>query len=357
MYFKNLVSIALISTVLLTNSFAYASDNISLTMENPVVVAEKMPTALSYSGVVREILTEDTKLSAFIITEDGLNSDRRFNISEKTVVIDNESAVAQSITSIKKGDKISVYASPISTFSLPPQSMAYVILANIQKKAPAKLIKVQEIANSENGSLKITDTDNQYVVGVTKDTVLLPYRTRQIVTMDSIEKGDYILVWSEIMTMSIPAQITADRVVLLKGFDFDNSANDQEYTGSEVPQCDKIIISTQAGVISVNGKEISFNVPKETFYRNEDGVYMLPVRAVSEELGYKVLWDNKGKRVDIVKGAKTFTLNIGNKECGKQKMRQLLENAPEIKKGLTYVPIEFFSEIMEIEVVINDSNV
>ncbi len=355
MYFKNLVSIALISTVLLTGSFAYASDNISLTMENPVVVEEKMPTALSYSGSVDEILTEDTKLSAIIIKEDGLNSDRRFNISEKTVVIDNESAVAQSITSIKKGDKISVYASPISTFSLPPQSAAYVILANIQKKAPAKLIKVQEIANSENGSLKITDTDNQYVVGVTKDTVLLPYRTRQIVTMDSIEKGDYILVWSEIMTMSIPAQMTADSVVLLKGFDFDNSANDQEYTGSEVPQGDKIIISTQAGVISVNGKEISLNVPKETFYKN--GVYMLPVRAVSEELGYKVLWNNKDKRVDIVKGAKTFTLNIGNKECGKQKMIQLLKTAPEIKKGLTYVPIEFFSEIMEIEVAINNSNV
>jgi hypothetical protein len=118
--------------------------------------------------------------------------------------------------SIKKGDKISVYASPISTFSLPPQSMAYVILANIQKKAPAKLIKVQEIANSENGSLKITDTDNQYVVGVTKDTVYYAIQNKADCAWDSIEKGDYIWFGSEIMTMSIPAQITADRVVLLK---------------------------------------------------------------------------------------------------------------------------------------------
>lgn len=355
MCFKKIISIALISMFLIGCSSAYATDS-TLTMENPVVEPQKLPSAVSYSGVVNEVITEDTKVAAIIITEDGLNSDRRFNISEETVVIDNETKVPENSASIKKGDKIVVYASPISTFSIPPQSSAYVILTNIQKKAPAKLMKVQDITKSEDGSLKITDADNQYVATITKDTVLLPYRTRQFVTMDSIQKEDYILVWSEIMTLSLPAQMTADSVVLLKGFDFGNSTKDQENISSEVPRLDKIIVSTQAGVISAKGKEICCE-PNETFYKNKNGVYMLPIRAISEALGYEVQWTSEGKRVDILKGAQTFNLYIGKKECGKQKMLLMLKNEPELKNGLTYVPVEFFTEVMELETVIDDSHI
>ncbi len=356
MCFKKVISIALISSVLISCSFAYAADSISLTEQNPAIVAEKMPMAISYSGVVSEVITEGDKVSAIIITEDGLESDRRFNISEETVVIDNESAVAQNIASIKKGDKITVYASARSTFSIPPQSSAYVILANIQEKSPAKLIKVQDIERRDDGSLRITDDDNRYIVTITKDTVLLPYRTRQFVTMDSIEKGDNILFWSEIMTMSIPAYTGADRMVFLKGFDFGNYTKGQEDTSAEVTKTDKVIISTQAGVIAVKGQEICCE-PDDTFYKNKNGVYMVPIRAISEALGYKVKWTDKGKRVDIVKGAKTFNLNIGKKECGKQKMMLMLKNAPELKNGRTYVPIEFLTEVMGLETVINDGHI
>lgn len=356
MSIKKLISIALISILLISVSSAYANDSTLLTMEDPVVVAEKLPMAVSYFGVVSEVITEDTKVVAIIITEDGLNSERRFNILEETVVIDNESYFAENLTSIKKDDKITVYASPISTFSIPPQSSAYVILTNIQNKAPAKLMKVQDIAKVEDGSLKITDVDNQYLAGITKNTVILPYRTRQFVTMDSIEKEDYILIWSEIMTLSIPARMTADSVVLLNGFVFGNSTKDQADISSEVPRINKVIVSTQAGVISAKGKEICCE-PNETFYKNKNGVYMLPIRAISEALGYNVQWTSEGKRVDIVKGAETYNLNIGKRECGKQKMLLILNNEPELRNGLTYVPIEFLTEVMELETVIDDSHV
>jgi hypothetical protein len=353
---KKLISIALISMLLIGCSSAYANDSAELILDEPVVVAEKLPTAVSYSGVVNEVITEDDKIKAIIITEDGLNTDRRFNISEGTVVIDNESAVAENLASIKKGDKIAVHASPISTFSIPPQSSAYVILTNIQKKTPAKLIKVQEILKSEDDSLKITDVDNQYIVTVAEDSVLLPYRTRQFVTIDSIEKEDNILVWSEIMTLSLPAQTTANSVVLLKGFDFGNGAKEQEDTSAEAPKLNKIIVSTQAGVISVMGKEICLE-PKETFYQNKNGVYMLPIRAISEALDYEVQWTSEGKRVDILKGAQTFNLYIGQKECGKQRMLLTLKDEPELNDGVTYVPVEFLTDVMGLETDINDSHV
>lgn len=356
MFIKKLISGAIISTLLISFSSVYAKDSILLTMEDPVDVAVSLPTAVSHFGVVREIITEDGKVSAIIIKENGLDQDRRFNISEETVVIDNESSIAESLTSIKEGDKIAVYASPISTFSLPPQSSAFVILTNIQEKAPAILMKVQDKTKLENGNLRIRDVDNQYIVTVTEDTAISPYRTKQFVTMDSIEEGEYILFWYEIMALSLPAQTSANSIVLLKGFDFDNSSKNEEEISFEVRELNKIIVSTQAGVISAKGVEICLE-PNNTFYKNEKGVYMLPIRAISEAFGYTVEWTSEGKRVDIFKGAQTYNLSIGKKECGKQKMLLMLENEPELINGITYVPIEFLTEVMELETIINDGHV
>ena len=50
-------------------------------------------------------------------------------------------------------------------------------------------------------------------------------------------------------------------------------------------------------------------------------------------------------------------MNIGNKNYGKQKMRVVLKDAPELKKGVTYVPLHFFNDLMKIEVVINNNHV
>lgn len=374
MHIKKIISSAIISMMAISLLPAYASNDDLLILDSPVIVEQRLPTAVSYFGTVSYIITVDDKIIAITITEEGLSSERRFNISEQTVVIDNESAIADNLASIKKGDKIAVYASPISTFSIPPQSSAYVVLTNIKEKSPAKLVKVQDVIQTEDGSIKISDTDNQYIVSVTQDTSLLPYRTRQFVTMDSIQKEDYILFWSEIMTLSLPAQTTANCVVLLKGFDFGKPIATEEEAITEtaaveentvitaveentkVTALNKIIVSTQAGVISAKGVEICLE-PNETFYKNEKGVYMLPIRAISEAFGYTVEWTGEGKRVDIFKGAQTYNLSIGKKECGKQRMLLTLENEPELINGITYVPVEFLTDVMGLETVISDAHV
>jgi len=38
-------------------------------------------------------------------------------------------------------------------------------------------------------------------------------------------------------------------------------------------------------------------------------------------------------------------------------MRHVLKTVPEIKNGSTYVPVEFLSDLMELDIVINDSQV
>jgi len=356
MHSKKIISSALISTLLFSFSPAYANNKALLTAEAPIIVAEKLPTAVFCFGTVKEIITKDTKVTAIIITEDGQNSDKRFNISEETVIIDNQSTIAENLTSIKVGDKIAVYTSPISTFSIPPQSSAYVILTNIQEKAAAKLVKVHDITKLEDGSLKINDVDNQYSVSITKDTVISPYRTKQFVSMDSIEQDDYILFWSEIMTLSLPAQTTANNVVLLKGFDFGSFKKAPEEANSDFTELNKIVVSTQAGVISLKGTEICLE-PNLTFYKNKDGIYMLPIRAISEALGYTVQWTSEDKRVDIFKESESYNLNIGRKECFKQNKLLMLENEPELINGVTYVSIEFLMEVMDLEIIIDDSHI
>ncbi|NLD50036.1 MAG: hypothetical protein GX660_23075, partial [Clostridiaceae bacterium] len=53
----------------------------------------------------------------------------------------------------------------------------------------------------------------------------------------------------------------------------------------------------------------------------------------------------------------TFNLYIGKKECGKQRMLLMLKDEPELRNGITYVPVEFLTEVMGLETVIDDSHI
>jgi hypothetical protein len=348
MKLKKLLSAAIFTTLLLTGISAYGAEkNNKSSIDAPATNENKLPETVLYQGVVDELVFDGSSLAGVVMTEQNeQKSQRRFNFSKNTVILDNELGIAQNLDKIKVGEKISIYSSPISTFSIPPQSSAYVVLINIQKKSPAKLIRVQDIQRNKDKSITLFDTQQEYNIDITKTTVLMPYKTKQLVKIESIAKDDLVLVWSEIMTLSIPAKITADRAVLLNGYDFKSTTSEN-----------KIILSTQAGVISVNGKEIILNADKELYFKNKNGTYMLPLKAIAEVLGYKVQWTNTAKRVDIIDGAKTYTTIIGSKDYGKQKMRVVLKTASEIKKGITYVPIEFFSEIMEVNTSVNNNHV
>ncbi|WMM23928.1 serine hydrolase [Tissierella sp. MB52-C2] len=95
--------------------------------------------------------------------------------------------------------------------------------------------------------------------------------------------------------------------------------------------------------ISLNGKEVS----NET-YVNEEGKVMVPLRQISEELGYIVTWDNVGKNVTISNESNTIKLKVGEASVIKNDKNINMETKSIIKEGKIFVPIELFSNALDL---------
>ena len=89
--------------------------------------------------------------------------------------------------------------------------------------------------------------------------------------------------------------------------------------------------------IIVNGVEIEAPRPSLT-----DGVIMLPLRPIVEELGFDIFWDGNERRIDI---GENYMLWIGQPKFSQDGGLTTREfgPAPEIIDGRTFVPISLFN--------------
>ena len=142
-------------------------------------------------------------------------------------------------------DSVIAYYGPVTTRSIPPQSNPVLIIINIpQDYIPPKYGRAEAVEKSGD-SVKVTMDNGSLIVTFAKDTPISPYLTRNIVTIDNIQVGSDLLVWTPMVAMSYPAQANAQKAVLL-------------------------------------GQTNS----------TETRVEMTALRTAAEELGYKVDWDD-----------------------------------------------------------------
>jgi hypothetical protein len=75
---------------------------------------------------------------------------------------------------------------------------------------------------------------------------------------------------------------------------------------------------------------------------------MLPLRALSEMLGYTVHWDGALAEVRL---GNAISFRIGQNSYLVGRMAPItLDAAPEIKNNLTFVPIDFYEKVLHIKV-------
>lgn len=103
--------------------------------------------------------------------------------------------------------------SPVMTNSLPPQTSAYYILAEGDGHMPT-FFEVGEVTNND-GKVEALSADGNYRIVVDEMTNVSPYFTKNIVKAVDLKKGDQILVYSDIATMSIPALLQPQKMTLL----------------------------------------------------------------------------------------------------------------------------------------------
>jgi len=109
--------------------------------------------------------------------------------------------------------------------------------------------------------------------------------------------------------------------------------------GLERPIMNGLLVISQIPVF-VNSQRLYFDVPPLI----EQGRTLLPVRKVMEKMGAEVTWDEAAQTVTIQEPNKQIILKMGNRRAMVNNKAVKLDVPPKIIAGRTMIPIRFISE-------------
>lgn len=124
-----------------------------------------------------------------------------------------------------------------------------------------------------------------------------------------------------------------------------------------------MFISLSIPTMATSSKAIKLvidNVPI-TANENTGQIYMtnnrtlVPIRVVTENMGFKVDWNNKTQKVTISNADREIILTIGSKTALVNGKEVQMDVTAAVKNGRTYVPIRFVSENLGATVVWDDA--
>lgn len=317
MILKKTISTLMAVSMLAATTVAFA-DTVAIN-EEPAVIEE----TLVYDKAELYGTAKIEEGSLYIVTETG---DVMLNADENTLFVDAQ-GFKTTVEAIENGASLKVIASQAMTMSLPPQSYAHVVILADENGGFPFYVEVKKVLTDENGNFAFPSKDGQYDIIVAPDmSEILPFATRNIVTAADIKENSRILVYSDVMTMSIPAVVPSQKVVILP----------EEMAASEEAIIEKVV---------VNGEELVVDGISAVI--NKDSVIMLPVRAICEKADLEVSWDDTLKAVTVGTVPMGVTFNIGENAYTKAKMMpQTLSSEPIAENERTYVPVDFFTDIL-----------
>lgn len=332
---KKFVSIGLSSLMVVSSISVYAVEApvsppliMPISAQPDVVIAppEYKETQKMMHGSIESIEEMDGHTRLLLKNKYDENESLLLSVLDSTLMIDSESGDPIALSSLGKGDEITAYYSPMLEMSEPAQSAAFALVTNLPDEgARASYLTVGEVTPIEGG-VRVLSDDGAYSITILDDNPISAYLTKQAVSTDSIEKGSRLFVWYEIVLESFPAQTASLRTVVAPP-----ATAEQE--------------SVQAPTkIVVNSKEL---VGAKT--QVENGVVLVPLRAVAEELGFKVEWNGSDDSVKIDNGEVNTTLRIGVDSYYKASSTAIgltapfsFGAAPMLIDEKTYVPAELF---------------
>ncbi len=95
-----------------------------------------------------------------------------------------------------------------------------------------------------------------------------------------------------------------------------------------------------APLVFINGSQVKFDVVPVI----ENGRTLIPVRAVSEQLEYDVVWDSASNRVEIKNNNDTLELFIGKRQYLKNGVEKQMDVSATVTDGRTLVPLRLIAE-------------
>ena len=290
---------------------------------------------IKYEGKIVE-LTEGEGSNSILVKDNEESYGQVFHLGESVIIIDAESKGIVEAEALKEGVIVTSFShknTPVAQ-SLPPQSSPNIIVINQGDKTGAINVSKfdEELINVEN-TLKI-------IVG--EETIIVN-EVGEKIGKEDLENRNLIVFYS-VATKSIPAQAPAQKIILMDQEKELVEETEEVEELNEIRVLDKIII---------NEKEISL----ENELYNKDGVIMIPLRQISEALGYEVRWKEESRTAELTKDAQWTAVTIGEDNYNFAKMLIKLGVAPEIKEGSTFVPFTFLQEVLKVNLDITELGV
>lgn len=258
-----------------------------------------MPSFIQVSGTIEEVEKGEQATLYTIKNGEDINV---LAVMKDTLIFDNTGKKAE----LNKGEKVTAYTDADKPMIMiyPPQYSPDVVIVETEETGVTAVGTFDQELVDKNLKLQLNiseDTDLSSVSG-------------EAVEIENLADKD-LLVFYTVTTRSIPAQTTPERVILL-----DRTVD----TGS--------------------GSEIDDLIAAD--HKMVNGVKMIPLRLVAEELGYTV--KSTGIGAMVTKDAKSFTITRGEKKYGYNRSLRHFEAAPELLEiNKTYVPAALIDELME----------
>ena len=256
---------------------------------------------------------------------DGGYRDIVLNISATTHIVNAEDGTPVLFNSLQKGTSVVAYYGPGVSKSMPPQGNAFALVVGTPAKGSAGIyMKAGSVQKVDYEKIKVLSSNGDRLITITNE--VFP-------NLNAIKEGSDLLVWYDMMTMSLPGQAAATKAVML-------------------PATMKVHLG--AGVIVANGKELALAQGDSIVTRGK--TTLLPLRIIVENLGYNIVWQAEQQQIELKSGDDIVTVfRIGSKSYQKGQDVIGLANAPELVNGKTLVPVEFFTDVLNMKVAVSNT--
>lgn len=118
-----------------------------------------------------------------------------------------------------------------------------------------------------------------------------------------------------------------------------------------------VIMNIGSPRMTVNGgeREIDPGYGTAPLIRNERTI--VPIRAVAESMGGRVEWDNESQTISIYRGDNTVELTINSEKAYVNGEEYILDAVPVIINSRTFLPVRFVSEGLGFDVGWNEGQI
>ncbi|MEK5231787.1 stalk domain-containing protein [Lysinibacillus sp. FSL K6-0232] len=260
------------------------------------------PVFIQVTGTVENVEVRENATYYTVVDGDNTNI---MVVTNESLVFDNTGKEVK----LQKGDNVSFYSyakKPMLAI-YPPQYHPEVIIVETAEMGTVEV----DFFNKE-----LIDTENYVKLTIGQDTKLQSASGKAVKAEDLA--GQHLVAFYTVATMSIPAQTSPSKVIVLDQIEQDEPA------------------AIPAAVQDIINKD-SYEV---------DGTTMVPLRAIAEELGFTVKATATG--AIISKGALSYTITRGQKEYGYNKALRHFNVAPALlEPSKTYVSVEFIEELVK----------